>query len=58
MGVKANSSRSYLDILFTKHGEWLMSLFLEALYLQLDTVRAADQPIQDRVSHGRVAAER
>jgi hypothetical protein len=28
MGVKANSSRSYLDILFTKHGEWLMSLFL------------------------------
>lgn len=26
------------------------------LPLQLDTVRAADQPIQDRVSHGRVAA--
>jgi hypothetical protein len=28
MGVKASSSQSNLDILFTKHGEWLMSLFL------------------------------
>lgn len=25
--------RCYLDILYTKHGEWLVSLFLEALYL-------------------------